>query len=286
MSAPGAGGLAGAALAGADEAEVVVARGPSMGDRVREWLPAALLFGGFLAVWEVLVRVFGIKQFILPRPLAILEQFQLRFPELTGAAAYTLGEVVGGLAIGVVGGLVVGAATARFARFRGSLMPFAIAVNSIPIIAFAPVFNNLFGIDSQVSKMMVAAALCFFPVMINTVRGLLSAPPAALELMRSYAASERETFVRVRLPAAVPYVFTALRVSATLATIGAVIGEYFGAPKSSLGQYIVTYTSYLNFERSWAAIVFACAIGIGLYVAVVVAERVVAPWASERAATS
>jgi len=86
----------------------------------------------------------------------------------------------------------------------------------------------------------------------------------------------------VRIPAALPYIFTALRVATTLATIGAIIGEYFGAPKVSLGQYIVTYSSYLNFERSWAAIVFACVIGIGLYVAVVVAERIVAPWTIDR----
>ena len=259
-----------------------VLRGPSILDRVREWIPAAVLFVGILTAWELAVRVFSIQQFILPRPLAILDQWNLHGTELTAAASYTLVEVLMGLAIGVIGGLVVGVATARFAGFRDAIMPFAVAVNSIPIIAFAPVFNNLFGLDKPLSKAMVAAALCFFPVMINTVRGLLSAPAPAIELMRSYAAPDREIFLKVRVPAAVPYVFTALRVSATLATIGAVIGEYFGAPKISLGQYIVTYTSYLNFERAWAAIVYACAMGIGLYVLVVIAERVLAPWAADR----
>jgi NitT/TauT family transport system permease protein len=89
---------------------------------------------------------------------------------------------------------------------------------------------------------------------------------------------------KVRIPAALPYIFTALRVATTLATIGAIIGEYFGAPKVSLGQYIVTHSSYLNFERSWAAIIFACAIGIGLYIAVVLAERLIAPWTTDRSA--
>ncbi len=264
-------------------APVVVAKGPSLLDRAREWVPAGVLFVGFLVVWELAVRVFDIEQFILPRPLAIFDAWRANLPELMSSASYTFVEVIGGLAIGVTGGIVAGVVTARFAGFRESVMPFAVAVNSIPIIAFAPVFNNLFGLDKQLSKMMVAAALCFFPVMINTVRGLMSAPAPAIELMRSYAASDRAIFLKVRVPAAVPYVFTALRVSATLATIGAVIGEYFGAPKVSLGQYIVTYTSYLNFERSWAAIVFACAIGIGLYVLVVLAERILAPWAAERA---
>ena len=125
---------------------------------------------------------------------------------------------------------------------------------------------------------MVAAILCFFPVMINTARGLLHVEPAALELMRSLAASDTQTFRAVRWPSALPFIFTALKVATTLATIGAVIGEYFGAPSISLGQYIVRYAAYLNLERSWAAISFASAIGIGLYIMVVIVERLVMPW--------
>ncbi len=117
---------------------------------------------------------------------------------------------------------------------------------------------------------MIAAALCFFPVMINTVRGLTTVDPQALELMRSYAAPELVVFRKLRVPNALPFVFTALRLAVTLATIGAVVGEYFAAPRASLGQYIATYSAFLNFERSWAAIVFACAIGLGLYAAVVI----------------
>jgi len=259
-----------------------VARGPSAAERAREWVPAAVVFFGSLAIWELLVRTLGIKQFILPSPSAIAVAWWTYLPELQTAAAYTFVEVIGGLAIGVTAGILAGAITASYATVRESVLPFAIAVNSIPILAFSPIFNNWFGIDKQLSKMMIAAALCFFPVMINTVRGLLSAPQPAIELMRSYAASDRDILLKLRVPAAVPYVFTALRVSTTLATIGAVIGEYFGAPKASLGQYIVTYTSFLNFERSWAAIIFACAMGIGLYVLVVLIERAVAPWAADR----
>lgn len=262
-----------------------VVRGPTLADRIREWFPALVLFFGALAIWEVLVRAFHIKQFILPSPVAIGVAWLANLPELASAAGYTFVEVAGGLVIGVTAGLLVGSVTARYVAVREAALPFAIAMNSIPIVAFAPIFNIWFGLDTQFSKMMIAAVLCFFPVMINTVRGLLSAPAPALELMRSYAASNRDVLFRVRVPAAVPYVFTALRISATLATIGAVIGEYFGAPKISLGQYIVTYTSYLNFERSWGAIIFASAIGMGLYVLVVVVERVVAPWTSDRSGT-
>ena len=162
-------------------------------------------------------------------------------------------------------------------------MPFAVAASSVPILAFAPIFNNWFGLDQQLSKAMVAAVLCFFPVMINTVRGLTNVDARALELLRSYAASEAAVFRKLRVPNSLPYVFTALRLAVTLATIGAVVGEYFAAPRSSLGQYIATYSAFLNFERSWAAIVFACIIGIGLYLIVAIAERVVMPWYDRQA---
>lgn len=261
---------------------VDAARGWSLGAQVREWVPALAFFVGAILAWELLVRILGIKQFILPSPVAIANAVVTYFPELWQSATYTLVEILLGLAIGVVAGLLAGMVTAHFGAFRESVLPFAIAANSVPIIAFAPIFNNWFGIDKQLSKAMVAAVICFFPVMINTVRGLTSASPAALELMRSFAATDAQILRKVRFPAALPYIFTALRVATTLATIGAIIGEYFGAPKVSLGQYIVTYSSYLNFERSWAAIVFACAIGITLYIAVVVVERIVAPWTTDR----
>ena len=255
-------------------------------DRARDWAPPVLLLVGGLVAWELVVRVFGIKQFILPSPIAIAVAWQTYLPELFAAARYTFVEILAGLVIGATAGIVVGAITARFRSMQDSLMPFAVAASSVPILAFAPLFNNWFGLDQQLSKAMVAAALCFFPVMINTVRGLTTVDPRSVELLRSYASSETDVFRKLRVPNALPYVFTALRLAVTLATIGAVVGEYFAAPRASLGQYIATYSAFLNFERSWAAIVFACAIGIGLYVVVVVVERIVMPWHDRRAAWS
>ncbi len=254
--------------------------------RARDWAPPALLLIGGLVAWEVVVRAFGIKQFILPSPIAIAVAWQTYLPELIAAARYTVVEIVAGLVIGAGAGILVGAITARYRSMQDSLMPFAVAASSVPILAFAPLFNNWFGLDQQLSKAMVAAALCFFPVMINTVRGLTTVDPRSLELLRSYATSEAGVFMKLRVPNALPYVFTALRLAVTLATIGAVVGEYFAAPRASLGQYIATYSAFLNFERSWAAIVFACAIGIGLYLVVVVLERIVMPWHDRRAAWS
>ena len=249
---------------------------------IRAWGPPTLLLVGLLAVWEIAVRSFGIKQFILPRPLAIAETWVTYLPELYAAARYTFLEILAGLVIGATAGIVIGIVTARYRFMQDSLMPFAVAASSVPILAFAPLFNNWFGLDQQLSKAMVAAVLCFFPVMINTVRGLTNVDPAAVELLRSIAASETQVFRKLRVPNSLPYVFTALRLAATLATIGAVVGEYFAAPRASLGQYIATYSAFLNFERSWAAIVFACAIGIGLYVLVSITEWLAMPWARSK----
>ena len=251
-----------------------------LGTRARDWgLPAAIFLGALVA-WELVVRVLGLKQFILPSPVAIGAAVGTYFPELWASATYTFVEIIAGLLIGATGGIVVGAVTARYGLLRDSLLPFGIAANSIPIIAFAPVMNNWFGLANPLSKMMIAALLVFFPVMINTVRGLTSVDPAAIELMRSTAASDFTTLRKVRIPSALPYIFTALKVATTLATIGAIVGEYFGAPRASLGQYIVQHAAYFNFERSWAAIILAAALGITLYVIVLVAERLVMPWHS------
>jgi NitT/TauT family transport system permease protein len=252
------------------------------GAQVRDILPPVVAFFLIVAAWELTVRGLNLKQFILPGPLAIAAAWQQNLSELTGAAIYTLTEIVIGLLIGSIGGVLVGAAAARFRAVRGSLMPFAIAANSVPIIAFAPIFNNWFGVNSQLSKALIAAVLVFFPVMINTVRGLLNVDPSALELMRSYAASERTVFRSLRVPNSLPFIFTALRVATTLATIGAIVAEYFASPRGSLGQYIATQSAFLAFERSWAAIIFAAAIGIGLYLLVVGLERLVSPWAGSR----
>ena len=252
------------------------------GRRLGDVAPPVVAFALLLSAWELTVRALNLKQFVLPSPVAIGTAWVDNFAVLSSAAMYTLTEVVGGLLLGASAGILVGMAAARFAVLRGSLLPFAIAANSVPIIAFAPIFNNWFGVDNQLSKTMIAAVLVFFPVMVNTIRGLVNVEPAALELLRSYAASETTIFRSLRLPNSLPFVFTALRVGTTLATIGAIVAEYFASPRGSLGQYIATQSAFLAFDRSWAAIIFAAAMGIGLYLLVVALERLVSPWASAR----
>lgn len=246
--------------------------------RVGYYLPAIVVFLGGIVLWELVVRVFSIERFLLPAPSAILGSFGDNAEQLLNAGLTTLIEALGGFAIGLVAGLVVAFVTARFALARGALMPFAIAANAIPIVAFAPIANSWFGIISPLSKMMIVALLVFFPVMINVVRGLTSADPAALELMRSYAVSDWTVVRKVRIPAALPYFFTALKVSATLSLIGAIVGEYFGGATEALGRIIVESAAFLRFSTAWAAIIIAAALGIAFYLIIIALERVIMPW--------
>jgi NitT/TauT family transport system permease protein len=128
--------------------------------------------------------------------------------------------------------------------------------------------------------------MTFFPTMVNSVRGLTSVDEAALELMASYAATERDVLRRLRIPSALPYWFTALRISVTLAVIGAVVGEFFGGPRYAIGIYVTDSAGNFRFENAWAAIVLACALGIVLYLAAVAVERVVMPWQRRREAAA
>jgi NitT/TauT family transport system permease protein len=242
------------------------------------YLPTVIPFVAVLGGWEVAVRALDIKQFILPRPTAIFAALVQQAPLLLAIGEYTATEAIVGLIIGCSAGILVALATARWTAAREALLPFAIAANSVPIIAFAPIMNNWFGVTTQLSKIMIVGIITFFPMMLNLMRGLTQVEPSALELMRSYATSECQVLFKVRLPNALPYMFNALKVCSTLSLIGAIVGEFFGGPRASLGVYITQEAAYFRFENSWAAIVIAAALGIAFYLIILLVERLVIPW--------
>lgn len=245
---------------------------------VRQYGPAMLIFALALFLWEAVVNLFDIQAFLLPAPSAIAAAFRDNFTRLLHIGWFTTKEALGGFAIGCSLGITVALATARWTSASQALMPFAIAANSVPIIAFAPIINNWFGLDNPLSKMVIVAIIVFFPMMINTVRGLTLVDPAALELMRAYAASEFQILRRLRLPNALPYMFNAFKVSAALSMIGAVVSEYFGGNRSALGVFITQEAAQFRFEKSWAAIIIACTAGITFYLVILAVERLVIPW--------
>ena len=247
-------------------------------ERVRQYVPAVALFLMGLIVWEAIVTVFRIEGFLLPRPSVIAVTFAREFPVVASAGANTLGEAVGGFLIGSALGIAIALATSRWSTLSEGLMPFAIAINSTPIIALAPITINWFCSTNSMSKMSIVAVIVFFPVMINMVRGLTLVDPSALELMRSYAASERAVMFLVRLPNSLSYLFSAFKVAATLSVIAAIVSEYFGGPNNVLGVYISQQAALFHFAEAWSAIIIGCIMGIAFYLVVVVVERLVMPW--------
>jgi NitT/TauT family transport system permease protein len=248
---------------------------------IRRYVPAALILVGVLVAWEVLVQVSGVKGFILPAPSAIwaalVENWTVGYAILP-AAQVTLYEAMGGLVLGTILGAATALVVSRFPGSRDTVLPLAIAINAIPIVAFAPIANNWFGILSPLSKMAIAAALVYFPIMINVLRGLTQVEPSALELMRSYAAGTGTVTRQVRIPNALPFFLTGLKVATTLSLIGAVVGEYFGGLSATLGRVVVAAASELRFDVTWAAILMVSLTGIVLYLAVVLLERLLIPW--------
>ncbi|MDE3191146.1 MAG: ABC transporter permease [Acidobacteriota bacterium] len=249
--------------------------------RIGEWVPALVVFAVVIAAWEGAISAFHIQQFLLPRPSDIVKTFWTARHSLWPAGWYTFKEALGGFAIGSGLGIVFATLVGRFKNVGTAVMPIAIAANAVPIIAFAPIFGAWFGEVSPHSKMAIAAVLCFLPVMVNTLRGLQSASPRQIELMRSYAASELEIWRRVRVPTALPFVFTALKVASVLAMIGAIVGEYFGGAFNALGVLINNGAQIFDFVTAWAGILVASLLGLALYGAVAGAERLVVRWAPD-----
>lgn len=240
--------------------------------------PALVIAFGVLLAWELIIEVFQIKQFLLPKPTIIGQNLLDTFPDLISKSWVTLQNALWGYAIGCGLGILVGLVSARFTAFSRAILPFAIAANSVPLIAFAPIMGFWFGVLNPASKIAVVAIMVFFPCMINTVKGLLSADQGALELMRSLAVPEWTIFRKVRLPAALPYIFNGLKFGTTWSVIGAVVGEFFGGSTLGIGFYIKNKPTEFNFPAAWSAIVVVSLIGILFYLVVSLAERVIMPW--------
>ena len=196
----------------------------------------------------------------LGRPAGVLG----RARPAPAAGWITFKEAFGGFLLGCALAFVLALALARWRPFGDALMPYMIAANAIPIIAFAPITNAWFGTLSPWSKIAISAVLCYFPVLVNTLRGLTSVGRS-----RSSSCVLRGTptnvFRRVRIPNTLPFVFSALKVASVLAMIGAVVGDYFGGSTEALGVEIVSAVALSQYEMAWAAILVASILGIVFY---------------------
>ncbi len=247
--------------------------------RALDWAPAVVVFALGIVAWQwILPDGLHIKRFLLPRFSDVMTTFWDSRGPLWSAGWFTFKEAVSGFALGCSVAFLMALVLARWKPLGRALMPYAIAANAIPIIAFAPITNAWFGLLSPWSKIVIAAVLCFFPVLVNTLRGLTSVRPESLELMRSYAGGQVAVFRRVRIPTCLPFLFTALKVSSVLAMIGAVVGDYFGGSTKALGIQIQSSVTLSQYEYAWSAILVASLLGIAFYASIALVERFALNW--------
>ncbi len=237
------------------------------------------LFGLWVVFfWEVLVRALDISRVLLPAPSLVLASLQDHAPKLWGDFVQTvLKAVLIGWAMGCGLGFAVAVAIDRMPFLQRGLLPVASLTSAVPLVAVAPIAVMWFGFEWP-SKAAVVVLMTFFPMLVSTLAGLKAAGKLERELMYSYAASYTRTLVALRLPSALPYIFNALKVNATLALIGAIVAEFFGSPTMGLGFRISTESAKMNMPLVWGAIVVAAVTGSVAYALLVALERRAAFW--------
>jgi NitT/TauT family transport system permease protein len=238
-------------------------------------LPAAVLVGA-LVVWEIAWRLFKVPLFVVPLPSGILAETWAWRWHLLGHGWVTLYETLAGFGLSILVGTPLAVIIVYSPVLRSAIYPLLVVTQAVPKVAIAPVLLLLLG-AGEVSKVIVAFSVAFFPIVVDTATGLAATPRELLDLSRSYRAGALRTFVKVRFPMALPFVFSGLKVAVTLAVIGAVVGEFVGSDRG-LGYVILSATSYWKSNLAFAAMLLLAAMAVGLFGLVELVERLVCPW--------
>jgi NitT/TauT family transport system permease protein len=247
------------------------------GSFLRLFIP--FLFGVWILIlWEAIVRGAGVPFVLLPPPSAIAARFASSLPILAADVNQTIFKaVIAGYAMGCGAGFMAAILADRFLFLRRGLIPIGNMVSALPIIGIAPIMVMWFGFDWQ-SKAAVVVVMTFFPMLVNTVAGLAASGHMERDLMRTYAAGYWQTLAKLRLPAAMPFVFNALKINSTLALIGAIVAEFFGTPVVGMGFRISTEVGRMNVDMVWAEIAVAAIAGSLFYGGIALIERAVTFW--------
>ena len=238
-----------------------------------------VLFGAaLLLIWELITRGAQIPTILLPPPTMIWERILVSLPILWADFQQTfLKAVLAGYFLGCSAGFLVAIAIDRSPFLKRGLLPLGSFVSALPIIGIAPIMVSWFGFDWQ-SKAAVVAVMTFFPMLVNAVAGLNEAGQMERDLMRTYAANYWRTLWHLRLPAAAPFIFNALKINTTLALIGAIVAEFFGTPVVGMGFRISTEIGRMNVDMVWAEIAVAALAGSAFYGVATLIERIVTFW--------
>ena len=240
---------------------------------MRTWLPPIVVGVVVLVLWQVLTVVAGVPSFLLPAPSAIAEQFVANAGRILDAALATGANALVGFVLGTVLGIAAAVLAVRFRIVDGLLTPLAAAAAAVPIVALAPLLNTMYSTTTETPRRLVVTIVVFFPVFVSTARGLREVPKVQADLMSSYAATGWQLTRVVRLPAALPHLFTGLRIAAPGAVIAAVVAEYFGGLQNGLGSRITSAAANTAYPRAWAYVVGAMAVGLVFLLAVLLLEQ-------------
>jgi putative hydroxymethylpyrimidine transport system permease protein len=244
----------------------------------RVWPPLALLAAA-VVLWQLVVRVFGVQDYVFPAPTAVARSFANDFGLLGHATLVTLREVLLGFVLAVLVALAVAVAIHFSEALRRALLPILVLSQTVPTVVLAPVLAILLGYGLT-PKLVVVAVVCFFPIVVNAVDGLRSADRELVLMMRTLHGRRLSIFRRVEWPGALPSIFSGARIAATYAAVGAVFAEWAGST-SGLGFVMLQAQPALETDRIFAAVLILSAIALGLYALVTVSERLLVPWAPD-----
>jgi NitT/TauT family transport system permease protein len=243
-----------------------------------------LVFGvAFVLLWEAAVAVFDWKPYFLPPPSSIWEAFTENADLVWDAVRVSGSNALVGLLAGTVLGIAMSFVLMRFRLLDHLVTPLAVALNAIPIFVLVTVFNNMFAITSQVPRRLMVTVVVYFIVLVNVARGLRQVSPIHLELMRSYAAPPRAVLTKTRIPNAVPFLFTALKIAAPASVVTAFVAEYFGGTQTGLGNRITSNVAASRTAVAWSYVLGACLLGLAFYLVSVALESVITNRAGGRA---
>ena len=240
------------------------------------WTRPFILILLILVLWDVTIRLFGIKPYLIPAPEAVVRQLVAEWPKLWRESLVTTYATLGGFALSIAFGVPMALLIAYSRTVESFVYPLLVFSQSVPKIAIAPLFVVWFGFG-MIPKVICAFMLGFFPVVVSTVAGFKSVDADMIDLARSMRASHLATFMRISLPQALPSLFAGLKVSVTLAVVGAVVGEFVGS-NSGIGYLLQIANGNFDLPLMFAALTVLSAIGVLLFVAVDVVERLTIPW--------
>jgi NitT/TauT family transport system permease protein len=231
-------------------------------DTLERWSPALLVLG-LIAVWEAAVRLLDVPRFLLPAPSEIARLARDEWPLIQMHGLSTISSITSGYVSAVVFALAVSALMIRYPLLERLIMPIFVGLQSVPKIAIAPLILVWVGAGLG-SKILVVASIAFFPIVINTMAGFKEVDRGLADVFRSVAASERQMFLRLRLPYAMPYIFAGLRIATTLSVLGAIVAEWLAA-SNGLGYLVLSGSFNFNTARSFAAIIALAIIGTAFF---------------------